>query len=213
MKNDVLERVSPLLPVDFFSLGFSIPYVKKPFAKLGLLPDTSELLGEESFAKMLMGWCEEGIYIELRVAQEFHESAYPNFALGDSLELFFDTRDVKSAGFATRFCHHFVLLPQAVQGIEAQEVTHFRSEDTHPLSDSQLIEIQTDFGKSHYQLRTFFPAETLHGFDPNMCDRLGFTYKVNRFQGDSMHFSVSSQSIKIAQQPSLWASLQLETKR
>lgn len=212
MKNDVLERVSPLLPIDFFILGFSIPFVKEPFSKLTELPDTSELLGEESFAKVLMGWCEEGVYVELRVAQEFQESAYPQYGLGDSLELFFDTRDVKSAGFATRFCHHFVILPHAVQGIEAQEVTHFRSEDAHPLCDSTLINVESEFGRSHYQVRTFFPEEVLHGFDPNMCDRLGFTYKVNRFKGDPMHFSVSSQNIKIAQQPSLWASLQLERK-
>ena len=213
MKNDILESVSPLFPIDFFALGFSIPYIKKSLTKLALLPDTSELLGEESFAKVLMGWNEEGIFAQLRVSQEFQESCYPNYALGDSLELFFDTRDVKSAGFATRFCHHFVLLPQAVQGVQAQEVTHFRSEDAHPLCDSQLIELQTDFGNNHYQMRAFFPAETLHGFDPNMCHRLGFTYKVNRTHGDPMHFSVSSQNLKLAQQPSLWASLQLEAKR
>ena len=213
MKNDVLERVAPLLPIDFFALGFSIPYVKKPFTKLAPLPDTSELLNEESFAKLFLGWSEEGIFVELRVSQEFQEAHYPNFAGGDSLELFFDTRDVKSAGFATRFCHHFVLLPQEVQGIQVQEVTHFRSEDTHPLCDSHQIDLQTDFGKSHYQLRVHFPPETLHGFDPNVCHRLGFTYKVNRTHGDPMHFSVSSHNLNIAQQPSLWVSLQLEAKK
>ncbi len=213
MKNDVLDGVAPLLPIDFYALSVSIPYVKKPFAKLLTLPDLSELHGEESFASVAMGWNEEGLYVELKVKQEFRECLYPNYVSGDSLELFVDTRDVKSAGFATRFCHHFVLLPQEVQGITVQEVTHFRSEDTHPLCDPHLIELSTDFSASSYQMRAHFPQDTLHGFDPNVCHRLGFTYKVNRAKRQPQHFSVSSHIYNIAQQPSLWASIQMEAKR
>lgn len=212
MKSDILVPIAPLFPCDFFVVGCSIPYVKKPFEKLALLPDTSELLAEESFAKVYLGWNERGLFVELYVMQPFQGSAYPDYASGDSFELFIDTRDVKSAGFATQFCHHFVLLPQALQGIQAQEVSHFRSEDSHPLCDPQLIEVSAEPEKKSYSLRAHFPQQTLHGFDPNVCHRLGFTYKVNRTQGDPMHFSVSSDHITIAQQPGFWASLYMEEK-
>ncbi|OGN53456.1 MAG: hypothetical protein A2Y28_02675 [Chlamydiae bacterium GWC2_50_10] len=207
MNVPLLESVPPLLPVDFFRLSLGVPYVKREPFKGALLPDTSALLNEEPFAQVFLGWSEEGVSLLVKVNQPFQESFYPDYAKGDSMEFFFDTRDVKSAGYATGFCHHFILLPQPAYGIRVQEVTHFRSEESHPLCDPDLIEVESDMGRKHYEMKIFFPSAALHGFDPVQCPRLGFTYKLNRYQGAPQHFTLSSVLYNIGQQSSLWASL------
>lgn len=213
MKFEPLDQVPALIPVDFFTLNCDVPHVSKPFEKMGTCPDTSELLAEEAFAKISLGWSEEGLFVEAAVNQPFEDCTYPKYDTADSLELFFDTRDVKTAGFATRFCHHFAILPEPVQGVQVQEVTHFRSEDTHPICDPGLITCNVAFERNNYIYQLFFPGEVLHGYDPTTFSRLGFTYKVNRSGGRPQHFSVSSDMVNIAQQPSLWATLKMVRKK
>lgn len=208
MANEILEQIPPLLPIDFFSLSLDIAYAKS-HRQLSTLPDTSELLGEESFAEVSLGWNEEGIFVHAKIERPFQECFFPDFKAGDALELFFDTRDLKTAGFPTRFCHHFVILPQEVQGIRAQEITHFRTEDTHPLCDSDEIKVDADFGRKSYEIRVQIPAHCLHGYDPRAFDRLGFSYRINRYKGEPQHFSVSSQFYTVEAEPSLWSSLKL----
>ena len=120
-----------------------------------------------------------------------------------------DTRDLKSAGFNTRFCHHFYFLAQAVEGQQAGEITHFRTEDRHPLCDSQALECQIKSSSKDYILQIFIPSQCLYGYDPKQFDRLGFTYRINRVGGHPQHFTVVSEEYQIDQQPSLWGSLRL----
>lgn len=205
MKPTLFENLQPLLPVDFFEMGLDITLNKKLD-----LPDTSDLLGEASFGDLTLLLKQDGIHIQATVKKPFEECFYPDYEKGDCLELFFDTRDLKTAGFMTRFCHHFLILPVEVQGITSREVTQFRTEDTHPLCDPADLEVQPDFSSSRYQLNIFIPAHCLHGYDPLSFKRLGFTYRLNRFQGEPQHFSVSSRNFNIVQHPSLWASLQIK---
>ncbi len=209
-QNEFLEKIPPLLPVDFFSLSCDLKYTKNgSLNKPHLLADTSELLAEEHFATFFLGWNEEGLFAQLHVEQAFENCTFPQFREGDSLELFIDTRDLKTAGFLTRFCHHFIFLPKAVEEIQAQEMTHFRTEDSHPLCEAQLLKCHSEFHAKKYELNVFIPAECLHGYDPSSFDRIGFAYRINRAQGMPQHFSVSSDHFSIEKHPSLWASLKL----
>ncbi len=176
-----------------------------------LLPNTSEWLAEEHFADVALGWNESGLFVDLFVDKAFEEALYPRFEEGDAVELFFDTRDLKTAGFATRFCHQFLFLPQAVQGIQAQELTHFRTEDMHPLCDPADLQLTAEFGKKNYELQIFIPAHCLHGYDPTSFDRIGFTYRIHRYKGAPQHFSLSSQHFTLEQHPRLWASFKFVT--
>jgi hypothetical protein len=209
MLNETLESVPSLSPIDFFSLSCEAGYAKAFPLRQTFLPDTSELLAEEKFADLAIYWNQKALFIACHVNSPFSEALFPDYAAGDSLELFIDTRDVKTSGFITRFCHHFVILPQEVQGIRAQEVTRFRTEDTHPLCDSSEITVETDFRSSEYRLKITIPADCLHGYDPETFSRIGFTYKINRHRGAPQHFSSSSRDYPIDQQPALWASLHL----
>ncbi|MBS0603849.1 MAG: hypothetical protein JSS60_02295 [Verrucomicrobia bacterium] len=211
MNRDVLEELPALAPLEFFTLEGQLNYSKAPpssktMSRKYMLPDTSEWLAEERFAGVALAWSEAGIYIDALVDKPFEEALYPKYQDGDAIELFFDTRDLKTAGFATRFCHQFVFLPQAVQGIIAQEVTHFRTEDVHPLCDAADLQVVSEIGKKNYELQIFIPAHCLHGFDPSSFERIGFTYRIHRYKGMPQHFALSSQHFSLEQHPRLWAS-------
>jgi len=200
--------VPPLSPMHFFRMNAEIRQGKKASKKY--LPDTSNLLGEEQFAEVGVSWERAGLYVHLHASKKFEEASYPKYTEGDAFELYIDTRDMKDSGFPTRFCHHFLILPQEVQGIRALELTRFRTEDSHPLCDPHKIEISFSAGSRDYFLDIFLPADILHGYDPDSFDRLGLTYTVHRPKHGSQNFSVSSHYVTIAQNPSLWASCRLE---
>src|SRR5690606_19688219 len=112
-------------PVTFFALKgecHHLPKGKKVSSK-HRLPDLSSLLCESPLATLYLGWNEEGLTVHIE-SDDWGER-------GDTLDLFFDTRDVKTSGFNTRFCHHFVVDPKERT---VTEKTLFRTADSHPLT-------------------------------------------------------------------------------
>lgn len=209
------DSFTPFRPASFFELGFDCQKVKSkhPFEELEdqghAVPDTSFLLGEEPFAVLHMGWSEEGLYFLCNVDQPFKDVFYPQIERGDALELFIDTRDIKTTSFPTKFCHHFFFLPKPYQTIQAQEITKFRSDDRHDFCDAAELKVQAHFEKDRYQMKIFIPTQCLYGYDPHECDRLGFAYRLNRAQGAAQNFCASPEEFAIEQQPSLWGRVKL----
>lgn len=105
-----------LNPVHFFALSCDCRYLTRkdqfPSLTSDALPSTHRLTNETSFAKVAMGWHEEGLAFHIRVNESAGQSCYPAIEQGDSIELLIDSRDLKSAGFNTRFCHHFFFCPK-----------------------------------------------------------------------------------------------------
>ncbi len=200
----MIETFPPLLPLHFFAMTLEAKEGKKLE-----LPSTADFLGEGSFADLAFLWERKGILIEVKVRKPFEEAVYPEFSKGDSVELFLDTRDLKTAGFATKFCHHFLFLPQEVQGIQCQEISRFRTEDSHPLCNPSELSCKTEFSKKGFKMQIFLAATTLFGYDPASFSRLGFTYRINAPGRDPQHFSISSHYYKIEQNPSLWSTITL----
>lgn len=205
---ELLEQLPALPPLQFFSVEVDIKYGKE-VKKNHLLPEFTDLIGEVHFADVSLAWNEEAILLKVDVKKPFEEAFYPDYEKGDAFDFFFDTRDLKTTGVPTRFCHHFLVLPKEVQGVRVQELSKFRAEDSHPLCDSTDIFVETDFSSKGYQLTLAFPSAVLHGYEPHSFDRLGFTYRIHRSGGNPQHFATSSLFYKIEQQPSLWASLKL----
>ncbi|MDP1880347.1 MAG: hypothetical protein Q8K60_05355 [Parachlamydiaceae bacterium] len=202
-----------LSPIHFFTLQADCHSLLKakdnPDMTKHLLPLTKDLTREESFANVAMGWHPEGLAFQIQVSEKHTQSFYPNLEKGDSIELWIDTRDVKTSGFNTRFCHHFFFLPVLIDGIDKGEITHFRTEDSHPLCDEKLLLSKVTMKKNGYHIQIFIPSQCLYGYDPNQFDRLGFTYRINRAEGEPQHFAVISPDFQIEQQPSLWGSLKM----
>jgi hypothetical protein len=190
-------ELTPLSPLAYFSIHQEIKQEGT------VLPNTSSISGERPFCEVTMGWEKKGLRFFFEFSRSFDHPLYPSYDAGDSIELYIDTRDVKS-GFNTRYCHHFFLLPKAVDGVQAGEVTHFRTDDRHEHCDPDLLEV---INHSKKRIELFIPAHCLHGYDTDQFDRCGFAYRINRFRGDPQHFSVSSADFQIDQQPSLWSSV------
>ena len=205
-----LETLPPLAPLEFFSIEGKLCFSKSPLSSKMMrrdfmLADTSEWLGEEHFADVAITWNHSGLFFNVFVNKPFEEACYPRFSEGDAIEFFIDTRDLKNAGFMTRFCHHFLFLPQSVQGVQAQELTHFRTEDTHLLCDAEDLQVKTEFAKKSYEMQIVIPSHCLHGYDPSSFERIGLTYRIHRFKGKPQHFSLRSQHFALEQHPRFWA--------
>ncbi|CCB85188.1 MULTISPECIES: hypothetical protein [Parachlamydia] len=213
-----MDDFIPVSPLNFFQIQVDCyrcemerkhPFLSKPIPEKFFLPDTSSLSTEDTFAKVALGWHPDGMACTVVVQEPFTEADYPNIQHGDSIELFLDTRDMKNAGFNTRFCHHFFFLPKSVDEVSCGEITRFRTEDAHELCDSNELKMKADFTSKDYTIYIFIPRQCLYGYDPEQFDRLGFTYRINRPKRPSQHFSVLSDEYQIDQQPALWGSLRL----
>ncbi|NGX61738.1 MAG: hypothetical protein K940chlam9_01227 [Chlamydiae bacterium] len=207
----MLEEIVPLEPVHFFGFQVDVPYTQAgKLTKKHRLPDLSSLHNMHPFADVSMGWNELGIYLHFTIEGSFRHPDFPGIRSGDSIELFFDTRDVKTTAYNTRFCHHFYFLPISVQpngeAIQAGEMTRFRTEDTHELCDPDLLQIEKKKGG---KFEIFLPRETLYGYDPTQFSRIGFTYRINRVGGAVQYFSANEGDFSIEKQPSLYASMRL----
>lgn len=173
------------------------------------LPNMGPLCGEDTFATVYLAWDNAGLWGAVQVEEPCERVSFPDVTLGDSIEIFVDTRDSKSSGFIHRFCHHFFFLPEPVEGHQAGEITRFRTEDAHELCDAKELKVSSKLQKSSYTLQWMIPAHCLHGYDPEQFDRLGFTYRINRHGAASQHFAVVASDFQLEQQPSLWASVRL----
>jgi hypothetical protein len=212
-----MNDLTPFSPINFFQIQFECPYIEPNFPKLGsknvkryALPELSALSHEEAFANLAMGWNKEGLEIYAEIHRPYKRVVYPEITHRDSVELFIDTRDVKTSGFNTRFCHHFFFLPEAFEGIQMGELTHFRNpEESHPLCSPDDLTLKVQLKPQSYNLQIFISSQALHGYDPEQFDRLGLTYRINRSFGLPQHFAVLSEDYQIEQQPSLWSSVKL----
>lgn len=209
------EEFSPLLPASLFEMGFSCPYLPaKVASKLikedrYLVPEAPFLLKEEPFAKLHMGWNEEGLHFFLQCDRPFTDVFYPDFARGDALQLFIDTRNNKSTTILTKFCHQFLFLPKEIDGVQSLEITRFRTDDQHELCDPKELHSTAAFQKNSYTMHIFIPTQCLHGYDPAECNRIGFTYCVHAVGGFKQHFSAHSEEFTFESLPALWSNVRL----
>lgn len=211
----------PINPLHFFQIAADCRYLKD-FAKKGfpsinpkmlnpyLLPTTELISGADADCEVAMGWHQEGIEVVVKVKSDERPVArYPEITSGDSIELFIDTRDVKTSGYNTRYCHHFFFLPEAVDGVIAGERTRFRTDDSHPLCDPNELKVVITPAFFGYVAQIFIPSQCLYGYDPDQFNRLGFNYRINKFGKSPEELSSLSEDFQVEQQPSLWSSLKL----
>ncbi len=209
----MFENISKINVLNFFDIKTDIEkYVSK--IKLinnkNLLANTSKFLNEDEFAKVYMTWDMAGLYFHFDVKHPFTKSTYPEVKRGDSIEVFVDTRNLKTQGYLTKFCHHFVFMAEAVQKTKGKEITRFRSDDMHKICNFDVLEVDSKISKTGYLLDVFIPKEALFGYDPSNYKTIGFTYRINRYLEPAQHFSVSSLEHNIERSPHLWASMGLK---
>jgi hypothetical protein len=202
---DLLEETKPILPLDCFAIQCKLLHAKnqpsiKMMRKKFLLPITSELLHEIPFAEVAIAWNEQLIYCDIF----FDHPLDPT----DKVELFFDTRDLKTVSFTHRFCHQFLILAQrAGDETFAKEITAFRTEDVHPLCLAEDIQVDLQDNRRSYVIRVIIPAHCLHGYDPLQFSRIAINYRLHSKESGFQHFSSAYPSTE--QHPRYWASCEL----
>ncbi len=178
------------------------------------LPDLSELDRAKPFGELRLAWNESGLGISVIVAGKKHpfvcDVAFPEEA--DGLQVWLDTRNTQSIHRASRFCHHFCLLPQGVGSKHAQPVAIqlpiARAREDAPVADSNEIPLSVKITKAGYKLEAWFPAEILNGFDPESNQLIGFYYYLRDAELGEQFLTVGKE-FPFASDPSLWSTLEL----
>jgi hypothetical protein len=135
-----------------------------------------------------------------------------NWANGDCLELWIDTRDLKDAHRANRYCHHFYFLPggsgrdgKVPIGRQAN-VEHAREQA--PPCPEEFIDVGLRRLKRSYQLEIRLPAAGLNGFNPDEFNRIGFTYLLHDSERGTQSWTAGTD-LPVLSDPSLWGTLEL----
>jgi hypothetical protein len=197
-----------LSPQFFCEFEIDVAQWKGKFEERLALPALCRILGEEEFAKVFFAWAPEGLYFFVHATSSPWKVAYPNFETGDALELFIDTKNLKSVRTTHRFAHHFVFLPERVEGISAKEITRFRSEDRHELCACNDVEVETKKTREGYEMKIHIPASSLTGYEPDVGSFLGFCYRIHRAGGRPQHFGLALKG-PLEFHPYLWSSVKL----
>ena len=164
--------------------GYEVECLRGPMAKntaVGAwqLPALQMISGGTPCVKAYMAWDMHSLMFRFEVETKRIAVSYPSIEKGDAIEIFIDTRNVKTARSTHRFYHHFFFLPERIDGIQCGECTHFRTEDRHPLAQEKDLHVHIEPSKKGYVASIEIPSECLHGYHPEAGERLGLYYRVH----------------------------------
>jgi len=207
----------------FFSFGIPCPYRGDPPVIDGLLgewgdasrvPDLAAIDGTDPFADVYTAWGEAGLYLAIRVR------GAPGLAVqtarplrGDGLQVWLDTRDVRDAHRASRYCHHFYFLPvgggRAGKSPVAGQVRIRRARGQARMCRPEEIAAASRVSRRGYGMEIHIPGESLTGFDPAENSLLGFSYLLKDRKLGRQYLG-ADESLPLAYDPSLWTTLELQ---
>lgn len=210
-------------PRFLFRWSFPVPYCEElpgttwgsaPLLAEGLIPSLDEFDGGKSFARLFTAWNEQGFAVMIDVTgKKMPVTCDPNNpARGDVILLWIDTRCTQNVHRATRFCHLFTVLPTGLgrkkldPSIQLQPIGQAR-EATGKRGDA-AIQLSSTVRADGYRIDIWFPAESLHGFDPASHPRLGFSAMVHDTELGDQPLTVGPE-FPIDFDPSMWQTLEL----
>jgi len=171
------------------------------------------LEGRPPFADLWMAWSPDGVWFALWVPRTKAPRVLPKrLAQGDCLELYIDTRDVRTAHRAGRYCHKFVVAPVGGPGharrplFEHQGIA--RALVNPPWVAQAQIEVASRVREDGYAIDLFLPAAALNGYDVEVTRRLGLAYVVHDVERP-MQVWPHEADLPVWIDPSLWAVIEL----
>lgn len=197
----------------------NLPRAKSPLIQLpakALVPFPSSMESATAFASCSLGWNQHGLAILVSVeGKSTWPRCSPNAAYSsDCVRLWLDTRDTQTIHRASRYCHHFCLLPigDGADGMDPviKQFPISRASEDAPQIDEDTVLLESQVTKSGYTVAAWFPQETLHGFDPDSYARLGFYICINDHELGRQFFTVGDE-FPYQNDPSLWVSLELKS--
>ena len=159
-----------------------------------------------------MAWCDDGLFMIMDMPfQGPYSPKWPKYSSGDAVEFFIDTRNMRSFRLLHRFCHHFILFPEALEGVVSKEITQFRTQETRLLAADNSVKVELVQSKGANSLYAFFPAESLYGWDTEEMHSLGIGYCIyssNR-SVDRISFPLDATKVRLEHYPYRWATAKL----
>lgn len=215
-----MQRVLP--SAFLFRLSISVPQVDSAGPELpldppedGRLPFPGTLDDRQEFAVLKLAWNARGIGVSVEISGKRRpphcDPRQPTES--DGLQLWLDTRDTHNIHRASRFCHHFCILPTGTgrkkQRPAAVQLPIARAKEDAPLVESAGIPIFAELRSDGYRLDTWIAAEALHGFDPEAVPRLGFFYLLRDSELGDQTLTVGEE-FPYPHDPSVWSTLELK---
>ncbi|MDP6777499.1 MAG: sugar-binding protein [Candidatus Latescibacteria bacterium] len=206
----------------FFAFSFACPYRADPPVIDGLLkdwddrfrlPDLGVLEGEGAYAEVYMAWHETGLYLALQVSRPAALAVDPRRPVrGDGLQVWIDTRDVREAHRASRYCHHFWFLPRGggksgKDPLAGQNRVR-RARAQAKMCDPADLGVASRVLKTGYRMEVHLPAAALTGFDHEENSRLGFSYLLKDRKLGRQSWT-ADEPLPVSYDPSLWGALEL----
>jgi hypothetical protein len=178
------------------------------------IPTLGEFDRQTDFANVSLAWNDRGFAFSVTVLGRTRpiECQGKPLELCDGVRLWIDTRNTQTVHRATKFCHHFVLLPAGGGAKKTKPVVRAlpvaRAREETPLPDVSLVKIQADVTKSGYWIDAWFPAEVFIGFDPSTHPRIGFHYFLHDSELGDQTLAVGRE-FPFESDPSLWQTVEL----
>jgi hypothetical protein len=177
------------------------------------LPDLAAIDGTPGFAAVYMAWDKGGLYFALDVASKAKVVCHGRRPhKGDALFLWVDTRDVRDALRAGRFCHHFIATPRGSgpggSQAKAWQAPIHRAREQAPIGQPSQLHVASSIRQGGYALELALPAEVLNGYDPDECARLGLTYMITDVDHGQQLWNVPPH-LPFGHDPSTWAAIEL----
>ncbi len=215
-----ISEEEPLVPAAFL-FRFSLPCyeveqcsLEVELGKKHRLASFGELDGRPTFADLRLGWHRDGLVVSLRLNGKqqppWCQEARPTES--DHLSLFIDTRNTQNIHRATRFCHHFIIMPRGGGPRLEQPVALLSNiprarENPQPVAGN-VIKVRSEKRIDGYLLQAVLPTTAFTGFDPEEHEALGFCYSILDRELGVQTFAIP-ESYPIDMDPSLWGTLQL----
>lgn len=130
----------------------------------------------------------------------------------DALRLCLDTRDVKEARRAGKFCHKFLFFPFVGKTDDAERPRAIwapinRAKESPSSVDVGEFRLASERRVDGFALSAAIPASTLTGFDPSDFRRLGLHFSQRDEERGSFDLQLG-EPFPIEDDPSLWTSLE-----
>jgi hypothetical protein len=176
------------------------------------LPSIS-LEGREQSATVYAAWSEQRLVFALNVPRTRAPRVLPKrLSDGDSFDLYIDTRDIRNAHRAGRYCHKFVIAPVGGAGqarsplFEHQEIQ--RALMGPPHVSPPHVEIASSVRDDGYSIELALPASTLNGYDVDITRRMGLAYVLHDTERPNQIWPHTSE-LPVWNDTSLWATVEL----
>ncbi len=128
---------------------------------------------------LFLGWNEDAFYVAVEMmGKPPYASLWPKYRSGDAFEVFIDTRNMRSFRLLHRYCHQFIVFPEAVEGIVSREITEFRTQETRALALDNTVKVgmheKKERGCHMPLLIAEIPQDALFGWEPEEGSKVGF---------------------------------------